>query len=547
MFEDFAILSIQSETLPSMPAIRREHVFLGIAFLVLTISTVAWSLTNRTPPSWDPADHMRTAYDFYRPLSLGRFEEFFGELFHASHPYGPLYHWATAGIFLVAGVSRLTGIAANFAALAILLISVNWIGDMLHLSLAETRASAVALRPGALAAMLAVCYHFPAWLLHEAFLDYLLMAMVALSFALLMRAGEFHVRSDAILLGVVAGLGMLAKQTFPFFFILPGIVLWWRACTRRDGQALANLALSGVIASLIASIWYVPHLNDVVGIYRVNALNATVENEAPAFSFRFLAYYWAVLGGLQIQLVFSILFVFGLVYSIRHRLRQDWMLYLWILSGIFSFTLLANKDPRYTVPILPAVALISVSWFGKVRVNRRRPVAALIAAWAFVSFFNAQWPSSKMDFRLSAMGIPLYFLSGNVYRFDHRPLPEDWSIPEIVHTASGRLGVAPNIWQLNPSNIELHARIYAPNVSVVWLSEEFSDERLDQCDYVLARTHLENAERVEPTERKVAMYLSVHPDRFVPVATYALPHAQEAVLYKRESLARRERVTRSGG
>jgi 4-amino-4-deoxy-L-arabinose transferase-like glycosyltransferase len=516
-------------------AILREHVLLGIVFIVLTFSTIAWTLANRTPPSWDPADHMRTAYDFYRPVSLGRYAEFFRELFHAPHPYGPLYHWITAGIFLAAGVSGLTGIAANFAALAVLLISVNWIGDMLHPSLSRTRSSSGALRPGALAAMLTVCYHFPAWLLHEAFLDYLLMAMVALSFALLMRAGDFKVRSDAILFGVIAGLGMLAKQTFPFFFILPGMDLLRRAWIRRDGRAVTNLALSAMIAILIASIWYVPHVNDVIGIYRVNALNAAAENEAPAFSFRYLAYYWGVLGGLQIQLLFSILFVFGLVYSIRHRARQDWMLYLWILSGILSFTLLANKDSRYTVPILPAVALLSVSWLSRVRVGRRIPVAALIVVWAFVSFFNAQWPSPKMDFRLNALGLPLYFLSGNVYRFDHRPLSEDWSVPEIVHTSTGKLGVAPNIWQLNPSNVELYARIYSPQVSVVWLSEGFSGGNLDQCDYVLARTDLENAERVEPMERKVLMYLREHSDRFVPVATYTLPHAQEAELYKRKS------------
>src|SRR5712671_5025600 len=104
-----------------MPAIRREHVLLGIAFIVLTISTVVWTLANRTPPSWDPADHMRTAYEFYRPLSVGHFKEFFGELFHSPHAYGPLFHWITAGIFLVAGVSRLTGIAANFFGLGILL------------------------------------------------------------------------------------------------------------------------------------------------------------------------------------------------------------------------------------------------------------------------------------------------------------------------------------------------------------------------------------------------------------------------------------------
>jgi hypothetical protein len=170
-------------------------------------------------------------------------------------------------------------------------------------------------------------------------------------------------------------------------------------------------------------------------------------------------------------------------------------------------------------------------------VNRRLLAAALIAIWAFVSFFNAQWPSPKIDFRLTALGMPLYFLSGNVYRFDHRPLSEDWSVPEIVHAASGKLGVVPNLWQLNPSNVGLYARIYAPQVNVVWLSDESALDRLEQCDYVLARTHLENAERVEPLERSIASYISEHSERFIPVSTYALPHSQEAVLYRRKSIS----------
>jgi len=520
-----------------MPAIRREHVISGIVFIVLIFSTVAWTQANRTPPSWDPADHLRTSYDFYRPLSHGQFVEFFDELFRAPHAYGPLFHWITAGIFLVAGVSRLTGIAANFLGLAVLLFSVNWIGDRLHPPFPMARSASSVFRPGAIAALLAVCYHFPAWLIHEAFLDYLLTAMVALAFALLMRADEFHVRSDAILFGVVAGLGMLAKQTFLFFFILPGIALWCRALIRRDRQAIANLALSATVAVFIASIWYVPHLNDVIGIYRVNVVNAAVEHEAPVFSFRFLAYYWGVLGGLQIQLLFGILFLFGVAYSVRRRFRKDWMLYLWILSGILSFTLIANKDTRYTVPILPAVALLSVSWLNGVRPSRRLPAAALIALLAFVSFFNAQWPSPKMDFHLSAMDTPLYFLSGNVFRFDHHPMSEDWSVPESVASASGRLAVVPNLWQLNPSNVGLHARIYAPQVKVVWFSDEFAGDRLEQCEYVLARAHLESSETVAPLERTVEGYLREHSDRFIPVATFALPHAQEAVLYRRISLS----------
>ena len=112
-------------------------------------------------------------------------------------------------------------------------------------------------------------------------------------------------------------------------------------------------------------------------------------------------------------------------------------------------------------------------------------------------------------------------------------MPEDWSVPDIVHTASGKLGVVPNIWQLNPSNVGLYARIHNPQVSVLWLSEDASGNRLERCDYVLARTNLETAADVAPLEKTTADYLSEHSERFMPVATYVLPYRQVAVLYKR--------------
>jgi 4-amino-4-deoxy-L-arabinose transferase-like glycosyltransferase len=125
-----------------------------------------------------------------------------------------------------------------FAGLALLLVSVNWIGGRLFSKSTETPS------PGTIAALLAVCYHFPAWLIHDAFLDYLLMAMVALAFALLLLADGFHVRSRAVLFGAVAGLGMLEKQTFLFFFVLPLAFLGIRALWCRDRRAIMNLSLS---------------------------------------------------------------------------------------------------------------------------------------------------------------------------------------------------------------------------------------------------------------------------------------------------------------
>ncbi|HVG18994.1 MAG TPA: glycosyltransferase family 39 protein, partial [Blastocatellia bacterium] len=209
-----------------------------MTFLILASSTVAWTLADRTPPSWDPCHHIVAAYDYYRPLAHFDLRGFRRELFEATHYYAPFIHLVTAAIFLIFGASRLTGIAVNLISLAVLLGSVYWIGESLY---GRRRGPAGAgdkeneitrrpmLTPGVVAALLSTCYHFPAWLLHDAFLDYPLMAMVTLSFALLIRAGEFRHRRHALMFGVAAGFGMLSKQTFAFFFVLPALYVTVRA------------------------------------------------------------------------------------------------------------------------------------------------------------------------------------------------------------------------------------------------------------------------------------------------------------------------------
>jgi 4-amino-4-deoxy-L-arabinose transferase-like glycosyltransferase len=269
------------------------------------------------------------------------------------------------------------------------------------------------------AALLAACYHFPAWLLHDAFLDYPLIAIVSLAFALLIWADDFRNTKRALAFGVAVGLGALTKQTFPFFFALPAIYVGIQVMRKRDRRAIVNLVLSGLLALSIAAIWYLPHLDDVIAIYRVNRVGAVNESEPPAFSVASMAFYWWQLLNSQLQIPFALLFVGGLVHSIKNLRRESAMLYLWIASGILCFTFIANKDVRYTVPVLPAVALISLSWLNNSRArgateeesrtsarNRfarmsKRAIAIAAAAWAIVSFINAQWPMDGFGLKLN--------------------------------------------------------------------------------------------------------------------------------------------------
>jgi len=542
-----------------------HNILLASIFIILSTSTIVWTLRDRTPPPWDPADHLRYAYDYYRLLAHADFSGFARELFTIRHYYAPFVHLVSAGIFLILGASKLSGIAVNLISLAALLWAVAWMSRHLFARTTATVERSDVQAPvsvSVLPALIAACYHFSAWLVHDAFLDYPLTAAVAVTFALLIRADDFRVRRHAIAFGVAAGIGLLVKQTFAFFFVLPGLYVAIRVLATRDRRAIWNLTLAALVLILVASIWYGPHLQDVIAIYRENRQAAINENEAPLFSFDSNFFYVHALISMQMQLPLAVIFIIGLIYSLARCRRQSLILYLWILSGITCFALVANKDVRYTVPVLPAAALVSVCWlraFGP-QVNKLKTVlfessgilkAALvlgIAAWAFISFFNAQWPKAGWG---TAIDTPRYrwmVFARNYYGFDHRPLDDDWSVPEIVSFVSGPhttsppvLGVVVNLPYLSPSSVSLYARLLsngraAPTtIDVRWVVEPSMIDRIETCDYVLVRTGLDKADWVAGVERNVEQLIRANPDRFIRAASFPIPlEAAEAVVYRHQ-------------
>ncbi|HSB09728.1 MAG TPA: hypothetical protein VLM38_09615, partial [Blastocatellia bacterium] len=349
----------------------------------------------------------------------------------------------------------------------------------------------------------------------------------------------------------------------------------------RDRRAIANLALAVVAALVIAAIWYAPHMGDVIAIYRENQQAAVNENEAPLYSFDSNFFYVHALISMQMQLPLAVLFAAGLVYSLIRRPKQSAIPILWLLSGIASFALVANKDVRYTVPVLPAAAILSVCWlraFSRPSGSGRAPAArtarvvklalgAIIAAWSLVSFFNAQWPRPGFG---KAIDTPRYrwmVFARNYYGFDHRPLDDDWSVPEIVRAVSNLrhesapapgsptgnaadstwarsrpvLGVVVNLPYLNPSSVALYSRLLtgeragAPLVDVRWVVEPSTIDRIQDCDYILVRTGLQKADWVAKVERDVERLIRDNPSQFTRAASFPIPlEDAEALIYRSE-------------
>jgi hypothetical protein len=247
------------------------------------------------------------------------------------------------------------------------------------------------------------------------------------------------------------------------------------------------------------------------------------------------------------------------------------MLYLWLLGGIASFSLVANKDVRYSVPVLPAAALISVCWLRAKKMVEEESanktlrilkpaLAACFAAWALASFFNAQWPRDGMGYFIDTPRFRWMVFARNYYGFDHRPLSDGWGVRETIQTLIDispsikarfegreaseevRLGVTVNLPYLNPSSFQLHSRLLSPEragpplLKIDSLVSASDRERVEECDYLLIRTGLDRAEWTAPLERYVEHLIRDNPRRFTRVASFPIPlEGAEAVIYKCEA------------
>jgi hypothetical protein len=519
---------------------RRDWCLLAVAFLLFSASTIAWISMNKTPPSWDPADHIRFSYEYYKPLAELDLSGFVEAFFYKRHYYPPFYHLLIAGLFLITGPGIFAAAIANLLLLGALMAALYRLGCRLY--------SAEA---GLMAALIAPTYHVNAALLHEGFVDFALMCCVAISLMLLVETQYFSRRGASIIFGLSLGIGMLCKQPFIIFLGLPTLYAILVSAYERRPSAIKNIALALSAAAVIGALWYAPHLKDIQEIYQINREGAVAEHEPPLLSYYSNLGYIYYLASQQLQLPLFTFFLIGLVISALRYRRERMLLYLCILSGLVVFTFIANKDIRYTVPLLPAVALVSTCWFGLLRARwLKGAIAAILITIGIVSFTQAQWPLEGEDIYFDAAYLRWVIFGRNYLNYDRQPNPDDWALPEILNIIgeqSGgqrgivRVGMAPNLAQFNPSSFALHSLLYwndcdkHPYIRTKWLINMWSWRQVKRCRYIIVRDPVEPDNSENRFEPSFTEWVVSHPERFVKVGESPLKSLNSrAIIYEQK-------------
>jgi 4-amino-4-deoxy-L-arabinose transferase-like glycosyltransferase len=498
----------------------RHRFLLAAAFLYLATANLIWIARDTRPPFWDMAYHQTAALRICDAFST------FGIRAIALVPfltgfYPPLYHAIVAFFYSLFGRTIDAAQWANLPALALLIAATYGVGRRLLKPL-----------PAAVAAMLAGFFPYLIWLSRETLVDYWLTAIVALTMWLLLQTKEFSDRNASIAFGVVCGLGLLTKWTFPLFVILPAA---WLA--RKNFR---NAGIAATIAAVIAAYWYFPAGRSLQQLANINNAGAVTEGDPGRLSFQALVFYIRALEGYQLFLPLFLVFIVGAVILVR-KFDRSWLpVVLWLIGGWLGLMLFQNKDPRYSAPLLPAVALVSARAFEK----REAFIAVLVPVLLFqhylVSFGVRQLPPTAVV--LKGVEGTLSW-DWNLYRQNYfdlwgAPAREDWQVERVLSKVTSpdgkpvRLGMIPDIPRFDWGAFQFY--IALSKLPVIFNRIVFFDEGvISNNDYILMSEMDQGwAANVSPDLKRINQYIVDHPDHFQVVDSFALPNGDMIRLYR---------------
>ncbi len=577
----------------------------------------AWLSSNVTLVGWDQPSHLwkslvcnellrqSNPVSLFQAIVLSKFRP-------------PLLFFSTVVFYRLFGLSTDVALMSNSPYWALILLSTYGIGKRVYDR-----------NVGLLAAFLVSTFPLIFSLSRSFYFEFALAAMVSLSIYLLLLTEGFRDRRYSLLLGISLGLGMLMKQSFIAFLIaplafvvarsdisahavpkdirsfsnikwaafssVPGLLLaaflylpneewiaeqslggwcfliWWLlfcatifSLTRRSSLE-ANLGSAILIASSLASLWYLPRAGFLRRLLEIMGGGKGMEPQfAKLLEPQNYFYYLPSIIGEQISPLYFAFFLLAIASLIWHHRKAErrglseavWLPILWLSISYILLCFSVRKSPRYTAPLLPPIAIIA-SW-GLLKVSGFRARTALISllicagAWQFfvLSYDAWAWIPERTSFNLPFLGRGSLFAQGAYLRTPNRGATDSgyWILPDVLDEAveggvegdrdKVRFALLVETPQINRLTFQYLAYGNHPQATMQWFGSgegvPSPQERVFAADYVLfksgANEHL-SAEK----QRALALVkgFPLFDVVFDLVKRYDLPNGEEVYLHKK--------------
>jgi len=359
---------------------------------------------------------------------------------------------------------------------------------------------------------------------------------------------------------------------------------------REDrGRQAMNVAWAALLALLVAGPWYLSHPGDILRELLLSNQTALKDGDPAYGTLGYFTYYLLTLVRHQIFLPFTVLFAYGTWRAFRSpRPRDLAVVGLWLIGGLIGFTLVLNKDPRFTLPLLPAVAVLSSAWLvgsprhsprevacgvargesdplerplpfvpfvsrsGRLSTHWRLGLVAGVAALALIQYEGLSYGWPRFPEWVGIFSLPLYAQHCHLSR---HPSPQRWPLTEMVTAIyaraplNARVGVLVDCGHLNGYTLRAYAferamaaRLWPPvwpEVGPAAQDRPLTWEELLRYDVLVLKTGSPGAHpaAIERTRQMIAARDAQFRAAFQPGPTFPWPDGSTARLYFRRDLA----------
>ncbi|MFH0789364.1 MAG: glycosyltransferase family 39 protein [Pseudomonadota bacterium] len=404
-------------------SIKLEMVVLIIIWGLFSTAHLLWLWKNQRPLYWDQSHHFLLALDCLEAFSDPRT---WVKIFSLDAKYPPLFHLSLAGLFWFVGPTIRFAASINLFWVLATMIPIWLLGRKIYGPWA-----------GIVAATTFILSPIGAGLPREVLIEVCLTALVAWTVWLLSETQGLSRRRPVVFLGVLFGLGLLAKWIY--LPLVAGPFLWalTQADPKRNPIDWKGLKWALIFCLAIALPWYLHTPRTLIKVLFYSGWTYGAEQAYPkVFSLAGWLRYPELLINNQLFLGTSLFVFLGIGWNLLKNRRQAAFLLAWFFPGLLFITFLRTKDTRFLFPLLPATLLLGVGWvFSLTSQRARKPAQVLILLfplWAFLGT-SLRLPvlSEEIDLRL---GSALFRLSGPTAGYAWPPDPADWSIPLIFKT-----------------------------------------------------------------------------------------------------------------
>ena len=354
-----------------------------IAFLIFALVYLVVLLLNLTnmPMQWDEVVHLNGALT----LSAGHYGNYVSNAF-----YPPLYDAATAIFFQAFGTSLFS---ARLVSAVFSILSLGTVFELVYRMYNGKTALLASILLGIMPGYF--------WLSRQALLETMLLFFVMVGLLFFFRWLQNKQDKHLVFAGLTVGLGFLTK----YQAVVAGVIMVVSLVFLARGQlkqAFSRFMLTIFAAMMVVVPWiviaYQVYSSKIFSqwIYALQVGNpekSVYSDRFPSPIFYFIDVVWPYNNFHPISILIYILALAGFGFLVWRHSKSDQFTILCFATVFIFFSLIANKEWRYVLPLFSTLAIsaavlilflyekVDIAWKQKVQIKKK---AAKLAAGLFV-------------------------------------------------------------------------------------------------------------------------------------------------------------------